>query len=105
MESLPACMLYCDCTVPLSGTTEGRAEMSQLQVFLSHSSQDKAAADQFAHVFRQAGADIWHDEENLGVGHLRSTVMKELSDRPIFVVLLSSLALSSSWVLGEVLLV
>src|SRR5215472_18762614 len=75
-----------------------RAPMSQLRVFLSHSSQDKAAADQFASAFRQAGADVWYDEESLGAGHLRRTIMKELGDRPIFVVLLSPVALASSWV-------
>jgi tetratricopeptide (TPR) repeat protein len=75
--------------------------MSQLRVFLSHSSQDKAVADQFAFAFRQAGANVWYDEESLGTGHLRRTIMKELSDRPIFVVLLSPVALSSSWVLDE----
>jgi tetratricopeptide (TPR) repeat protein len=75
--------------------------MSQLRVFLSHSSKDKAAADQLARAFRQAGADVWYDEESLGAGHLRRTIMKELGDRPIFVVLLSHAALESSWVLDE----
>jgi hypothetical protein len=51
--------------------------------------------------FRQAGADVWYDEESLGAGHLRRTIMKELAERPIFVVLLSPVALSSSWVLDE----
>jgi tetratricopeptide (TPR) repeat protein len=75
--------------------------MSQLRVFLSHSSQDKAAADQFATAFRQAGANVWYDEESLGAGHLRRTIMKELAERPIFVVLLSPVALASTWVLDE----
>jgi tetratricopeptide (TPR) repeat protein len=75
--------------------------MSQLRVFLSHSFQDKAAADQFAGAFRQAGADVWYDEESLGTGHLRRIIMKELAERPIFVVLLSPVALASSWVLDE----
>ena len=75
--------------------------MSQLRMFLSHSSKDKAAADQFARAFRQAGADVWYDEESLGAGHLRRTIMKELGARPIFVVLLSHAALESIWVLDE----
>lgn len=75
--------------------------MSQLRVFLSHSSRDKAAADEFARAFRQAGADVWYDEESLGAGHLRRIIMKELGARPIFVVLLSHAALESSWVLDE----
>ena len=69
------------------------------RVFLSHSSQDKQAADQFAQAFRQAGADVWYDEESLGAGHLRRAIMKELGERPVFVVLLSKAALASSWVL------
>ena len=75
--------------------------MGQIRIFLSHSSQDKAAADQFAQAFRQAGADVWYDEESLGVGHLRRIIMKELAERLVFVVLLSSVALASSWVLDE----
>ena len=39
--------------------------MSQLRMFLSHSSKDKEAADQFARAFRQAGADVWYHEADL----------------------------------------
>jgi tetratricopeptide (TPR) repeat protein len=75
--------------------------MSQLKVFLSHSSQDKAFADAFAQALRDAGADVWYDEESLGTGHLRRTIMKELGDRPVFLVLLSKPAMASTWVLDE----
>jgi tetratricopeptide (TPR) repeat protein len=75
--------------------------MVQLKVFLSHSSQDKAFADTLAQALRGAGADVWYDEESLGAGHLRRIIMKELADRPVFVVLLSKPAQASTWVLDE----
>jgi tetratricopeptide (TPR) repeat protein len=75
--------------------------MSQLRVFLSHSSQDKAAADTIAKTLRDAGADVWYDEHNLGAGHLKGEIQRELGRRPIFIVLLSKAAFASAWVKRE----
>jgi tetratricopeptide (TPR) repeat protein len=75
--------------------------MSQMRIFLSHSSKDKAFADALVHALRQAGADVWYDEHNLGAGHLMREIMRELSARPVFVVLISKAALTSDWVHDE----
>lgn len=75
--------------------------MSQLRVFLSHTSQDKASADTIVQGLREAGADVWYDEHNLGAGHLKNEIQPELGRRPIFIVLLSKAAFASSWVKRE----
>jgi tetratricopeptide (TPR) repeat protein len=75
--------------------------MAQLRVFVSHSSQDKPFADALVHALREAGADVWYDEHNLGAGVLRAEIMRELADRPVFIVVLSRAAFASAWVRDE----
>lgn len=72
--------------------------MSQLRVFVSHSSSDKAFADALVRALRQAGADVWYDEHNLGAGQLLTDIQRELGTRLAFVVVLSKAALASEWV-------
>src|SRR5690349_20392450 len=75
--------------------------MAQMRIFLSHSSQDKPFAGALVHALRGAGADVWYDEQNLGPGILRREIMRELSSRPVFVVVVSRAALQSDWVQDE----
>lgn len=75
--------------------------MSQMRIFLSHSSQDKPFADALVRALRGAEADVWYDEHNLGAGVLRREIMRELADRPVFVVVVSKAALQSDWVQDE----
>jgi tetratricopeptide (TPR) repeat protein len=75
--------------------------MSQLRVFVSHSSSDKAFADALVRALRQAGADVWYDEHNLGAGQLLDDIQKELRARPAFIVVLSKAAFASVWVQRE----
>jgi tetratricopeptide (TPR) repeat protein len=72
-----------------------------LQVFVSHSWQDKAICDQVVIALRGAGADVWYDEHNLGAGVLRREIMKELAQRPVVLVMLSKAAFASEWVQDE----
>jgi tetratricopeptide (TPR) repeat protein len=44
---------------------------------------------------------VWYDEHNLASGALMDVIQRELRARPIFVVILSSAALKSRWVLDE----
>jgi tetratricopeptide (TPR) repeat protein len=74
---------------------------TQLKVFLSHSSLDRAACDQVVGALRDAGADVWYDEHNLGAGQLLEEIQRELQARPVFVVLLSKNAFASQWVRRE----
>jgi hypothetical protein len=72
----------------------------QLRVFVSHSHQDTAFCQQIVRALREAGADVWYDEHNLGSGQLMSVIQRELS-RPIFVLILSKAAFASRWVKRE----
>lgn len=73
----------------------------QLRVFVSHSSQDDAFCRAIVQVLRDAGADVWYDEHNLGSGQLKDVILRELGSRPIFVVILSKAAIASRWVKRE----
>lgn len=77
--------------------------MSQMRIFLSHSSQDKSFADVLVKALREAGADVWYDEDNLRTGELHDEILRELLDRCVFLVVLSSGALESEWVRDECL--
>jgi tetratricopeptide (TPR) repeat protein len=74
---------------------------TQLKVFVSHSGLDKAICDALVGVLRDAGADVWYDEHNLGAGQLLEEIQRELQARPVFVVLLSKNAFASQWVRRE----
>ena len=73
----------------------------QLRVFVSHSHEDDAFCRAVVQALREAGADIWYDEHNLGSGQLMSVIQRELGIRPIFVVILSKHAFASRWVKRE----
>ncbi len=73
----------------------------QLKVFVSHSHQDDAFCRQLVSALRDAGADVWYDEHNLGSGQLGPTIERELKERPVFVLILSPAALTSAWVEDE----
>lgn len=73
----------------------------QLRGFVSHSHEDNAFCHAIVAALRDAGADVWYDEHNLGSGRLGPTIERELRDRHIFVVILSPDALRSQWVEDE----
>jgi tetratricopeptide (TPR) repeat protein len=73
----------------------------QLRVFVSHSHEDDAFCRTLVEALRDAGADVWYDEHNLGSGRLHDVLLRELGHRPIFVVILSKGAFASRWVKRE----
>ena len=75
--------------------------MDQLRIFVSHSSRDKLFADALVKTLREAGADVWYDEHNLGTGQLLEEIQRELRARPIFIVILSVSSFVSPWVTRE----
>jgi TIR domain len=76
--------------------------MSQVaKIFVSHTQHDAAFCRQIVDALRQAGADVWYDEHNLGSDQLGPTIERELRARPLFVVILSPAALKSRWVEDE----
>ena len=72
-----------------------------MRIFVSHSSHDAAFCDQLAPSLRGAGADVWVDQDNLGAGPLLDELMRQLRERPVFVVVLSKAAFASEWVRRE----
>lgn len=70
-------------------------------IFVSHSHQDNPFCRALVEALRNAGADAWYDEHNLGPGHLMREIQAELQARPIFIVILSPAALASTWVEDE----
>lgn len=75
--------------------------MAQMMVFVSHNHSDLAFCQVIVQALRDAGADVWLDESDLGAGHVRRVIMQELVKRPVFIVVLSKAALASQWVLDE----
>jgi Flp pilus assembly protein TadD len=73
----------------------------QLRVFVSHSHEDDAFCRAIVTALRDASADVWYDEHNMGSGLLMSVIQSELGTRPIFVVILSKAAFASEWVKRE----
>lgn len=73
----------------------------QLKVFVSHSHEDTEFCRTLVQALRQAGADVWYDEHNLGSGQLMEVIQRELDARPIFVLILSKHAFASKWVKRE----
>lgn len=71
-------------------------------VFVSHCHEDNPWCREFVKILRQAGANVWYDEQNLGYGRLMNEIERELRTRPIFLVVLSPAAVASHWVQLEV---
>lgn len=74
----------------------------QMLVFVSHAHEDSAFCQALVAGLRQAGADVWYDEHNLGYGRLMDVIERELKQRRVFLVVLSPAAISSPWVKREV---
>ena len=72
-----------------------------LPIFVSHSHEDTAFCQALVTALREAGADVWYDEHNLGAGHLMDVIQQELGRRKIFIVILSKNAFASKWVKRE----
>jgi tetratricopeptide (TPR) repeat protein len=82
--------------------TKGRYAMAErLRVFVSHSHQDNDFCHQIVQALRDAGADVWYDEHNLGWGELHDEIQRELGRRAIFVLILSKAVFASKWVKRE----
>jgi tetratricopeptide (TPR) repeat protein len=73
----------------------------QLQVFVSHSHEDDSFCRAVVQALREAGADVWYDEHNMGSGQLLDTIDRELRERPMFILILTPAAVKSAWVRDE----
>src|SRR5215469_7343271 len=76
--------------------------MSQYQVFVSHSHADAAWCSAFVSDLRSRGLDVWYDEHNLYVGEQWvKTIEQELSQRELFILIISPDSWASKWVQRE----
>ena len=75
--------------------------MATLQVFVSHTKDDRDFCHTVVDGLIGAGAEVWYDEHNMGSGMLLDTIEQEIRTRPVFIVILSPAALRSQWVRDE----
>ena len=73
-----------------------------LEVFLSHSSRDRAFADKLAETLRRHGVPVWYSETNIvGAQQWHDEIGKALSRCNWFLLVLSPAATKSRWVKRE----
>ncbi|MGH2517205.1 MAG: toll/interleukin-1 receptor domain-containing protein, partial [Ktedonobacterales bacterium] len=75
--------------------------MATINIFVSHSHQDNDFCLRIVQALREAGADVWFDEDQLSSGQILDVVQRELDRRPICIVILSKAAFASNWVQRE----
>lgn len=72
------------------------------EVFLSHSSQDRAFADKLAETLRRHGVPVWYSDTNIvGAQQWHDEIGNALSRCDWFLLVLSPAALKSRWVKRE----
>jgi TIR domain len=72
----------------------------RMGVYISHSAEDSAFSIQLAWALRGAGMDAWCDV-HVSDKHVPGPALREVSARPIFILVLSPAALTSTWVRAE----
>jgi hypothetical protein len=72
------------------------------RIFVSHAHEDTPWCRTFVQALRDAGADVWYDEHDLGDGVISEEIERELQARPMFIVLLSPASMVSPQVQREV---
>lgn len=72
--------------------------MGTLRVFVSHCQEDQALCEALVAALGAAGVDVWHDARGAGMETPREVMLRELSTRPVFIVLMSPAACASAWV-------
>lgn len=75
--------------------------MDQLRIFVSHSSHNRELCEALSLALREAGADVWYDQQDLGSGHLLEIIPREIKQRKVFIVILSKSSIASAWVRDE----
>lgn len=76
--------------------------MSDLRVFLSHSSKDNDWCDEFVAELKNNNLDVWYDRAGLYVGdQWVPSIERELQGREIFLIVLTPDSWASQWVQRE----
>lgn len=78
--------------------------MAPKEVFLSHSSRNRAKARKLAEILRNHGIPVWYSETNInGAQDWHQEIGKALKRCDWFIVLLSRYSVNSIWVRRELL--
>lgn len=81
----------------------GPRRLSTVPIFVSHASEDKAAARGVAAYLRRVGWTVWIDESGIAGGKdWRAELVRALEDTWVVVLLVSTNAMRSKWVIREV---
>lgn len=73
-----------------------------LSIFVSHTHKDNVWCRVFVAALRQAGADVWYDEHNMGANDLTKTIEREIRAHLTFIAVLSPASIASRWVQREI---
>jgi hypothetical protein len=76
--------------------------MAKPAIFVSHSRKDAEWCREFVNGLRQAGCDVWYDEQDLAVGRLSEQIEDQIIKCPVFIGVLSPDAVMTHWVRREV---
>lgn len=95
--------------IPTSSTVPDQSTRMTPRIFASHSSTDNVFGQQLTDDLRKMGYDTWYDSSPgrdasglVGGDPWWERIQLELTERPIFVVILSPAAMASAWVRDEV---
>ena len=73
-----------------------------MKVFISHSHEDNALAQRVAHALREAGLDVWDDQNILPGDNWAGKIAEALDESRAMVILLTPHALASEAVRREI---
>lgn len=72
-----------------------------MRIFVSHNNADAEFCRDLVRALRDASTDVWYDEQDLGSGNLLDVIQLEIESRPVYLLILSQLAIASRWVRRE----
>lgn len=76
--------------------------LNKNRVFISYSTEDRAAAEVVSNIFVQCGFYVWIDYQNLNLWQcVKKQILHELENCDLFILILSPSSKASSWVQFE----
>ena len=88
----------------VAATVSAGSRLSQVPIFVSHSSKDKREARAIASYLRSRGWSVWIDEAGIAGGKdWRSELIRALEGTWVVVLLVSYASMQSKWVVREIL--
>lgn len=76
--------------------------MSKMRIFISHTKSDTDFAMRLKEGLGNAGGNVWLDDTDWGLGQLSDTIVGQITQRPVFILVVSDDALKSTSVREEI---